>query len=125
VKDRLGGVSFRVADEIGLLTGLSVRNTVLGHVQRGGTPSPFDRVLATRFGVAAVRAVAERKFGRMVALRAGSVTTVPIAEAVARLKAVDPAGEAVRTARELGISFAAADGSDDAYARRREEHGAP
>ncbi len=125
VKDRLGGVSFRVADEVALVSGFSVRNTVLGHVQRGGSPSPFDRVLASRFGVAAVRAVAEGRFGHMVALRSGAVTTVPIADAVARLKVVDPAGETVRAARDLGICFAAADGSDDEYARRRDEHGAP
>jgi 6-phosphofructokinase 1 len=125
ILDRLGGVSFRVAEEIGTLSKVPVRNTVLGHVQRGGTPSPFDRVLATRYGVAAVDAVAAGRFGRMVALRGGNIVTVPIATAVARVKTVDPRGQAVLHARRIGISFAAADGSDDAHAGRREEHGAP
>jgi 6-phosphofructokinase 1 len=125
IADRLGGLSFRVAQELSERTGLSVRNTVLGHVQRGGSPSPFDRVLATRFGVHAVRMVVERRFGRMASLRDGEVVDVPIVEAVARLKTVDPRGDLVRAAREVGVSFAAADGSDDPYARRRSRHGAP
>jgi 6-phosphofructokinase 1 len=125
ILDRLGGVSFRVAEEIATLSNVPVRNTVLGHVQRGGSPSPFDRVLATRFGVAAVEAVAAGRFGEMVALRGSEIVTVPIARAVARIKSVDPGGQAVRHARLIGISFAAADGSDDAHARRRSSHGAP
>jgi 6-phosphofructokinase 1 len=124
IRDRLGGVSLRVAEELAAHD-VSVRNTVLGHVQRGGSPSPFDRVLATRFGVAAVEAVAARRFGAMVALRGDRVRLVPIARAVARLKAVDPKGDVVRQAREIGVSFAAADGSDDPHGRRREAHGAP
>jgi phosphofructokinase-like protein len=125
IGDRLGGLSFQVAQELAERTGLAVRNTVLGHVQRGGSPSPFDRVLATRFGIHAVRMVAERRFGRMASLRGGEVGDVPIAEAVARLRTVDPEGGLVRAAREIGVSFAAADGSDDVYARRRARHGAP
>jgi 6-phosphofructokinase 1 len=125
IRDRLGGVSFVVAEELAERTGVPVRNTVLGHVLRGGTPSPFDRVLATRFGVRAVRALAEGETGVMVALRGTEIVTVPIAQAVARLKLVDPAGDLVRSARELGISFAAADGGDDAYAEGRARHGAP
>jgi 6-phosphofructokinase 1 len=125
VNDRLGGLSFRVAEELSQRTGLSVRNTVLGHVQRGGSPSPFDRVLATRFGVHAVRCVAQRRFGVMVALHGTEVIDVPIEDAVGRLKTVDPAGDLVRCAREMGVSFAAADGSDDEYDRRRRRHGAP
>jgi 6-phosphofructokinase 1 len=125
IADRLGGVSFQVAAELSERTGLSVRNTVLGHVQRGGTPSPFDRVLATRYGIHAVRMVAERRFGRMASLSRGEITDVPIARAVARLKTVDPKGDLVRGAREIGIAFGAADGTDDPYARRRDLHGAP
>jgi ATP-dependent phosphofructokinase / diphosphate-dependent phosphofructokinase len=125
ILDRLGGVSFRVSEEIGALSKVPVRNTVLGHVQRGGTPSPFDRVLATRFGVAAVDAVAAGRFGRMVALRGADIVTVPIAKAVAKIKSVDPKGQAVLHARAIGISFAAADGSDDPHAGRRLDHGAP
>ena len=125
ILDRLGGVSYLVAQELSDRTPVSVRNTVLGHVQRGGSPSPFDRVLATRFGVGAVDALAAGKTGCMVALRGSEITTVPIAVAVAKLKTVDPAGETVRCARGLGISFAAADGGDDAYADRRARHGTP
>ena len=89
--ERLGGIGERVATEIEARTGFETRVTVLGHVQRGGTPSAFDRVLATRFGVAAVDAIADEDFGAMVALQAGSIERVRIADAVADLKYVDPA----------------------------------
>jgi len=125
IRDRLGGVSQSVAEELVAQSGLSVRTTILGHVQRGGSPTAFDRVLATRFGVHAVDTLAEGRSGVMVALRGTEITTVPIAEAIARLKTVDPEGGLVRAARELGISFGAADGSDDAFLSRRKAHGAP
>ena len=82
-----------------------VRVSVLGHIQRGGTPSPFDRILATRFGVAAVELIAKGGFGRMVCLRGEHVQSVDIAEAIGHLKRVDPDGELLRTARALGIGF--------------------
>ncbi len=82
-----------------------VRVTVLGHVQRGGSPSPFDRILATRFGVCAVDLVARGEFGRMVCLRAGRIESVMLAEAVGACKTVDPNGDHVRAARAVGISF--------------------
>lgn len=82
-----------------------VRVSVLGHIQRGGSPSPFDRVLATRFGVAAVDLIARGHFGKMVALRAGSIVAVDVAEAIGNLKAVRPDGELVCTARAIGIGF--------------------
>jgi 6-phosphofructokinase 1 len=87
---RLGGIGDILAKEIRQRTGFDTRVTVLGHVQRGGTPTAFDRVLATRFGVAAIDAVHDGDFGKMVALRAGKIVRVPIAEAVAELKTVDP-----------------------------------
>ena len=87
----LGGIAHRVASELENLTGIESRTTVLGHVQRGGTPVAFDRVLATRFGVAAVDAVADRAFGDMVALQADQIVRVPVSEAVAHLKVVDRA----------------------------------
>jgi ATP-dependent phosphofructokinase / diphosphate-dependent phosphofructokinase len=90
---------------IGRETHRETRVTVLGHVQRGGSPSPFDRVLSTRFGVAAVELLARGEFGRMVCLRCDSIQSVPIEQAVGMLKAVDPNGELVKTARALGISF--------------------
>jgi 6-phosphofructokinase 1 len=86
---RLGGIGTWLADQIESRTGYEARVTTLGHVQRGGTPTAFDRVLATRFGTAAVAAVHEGAFGSMVALRAGAIVRVPIAEAVAVAKTVD------------------------------------
>jgi ATP-dependent phosphofructokinase / diphosphate-dependent phosphofructokinase len=86
---RLGGIGGWLAEEIERRTGFEARVTTLGHIQRGGTPTAFDRVLATRFGVAAVRAVHEGAFGTMVALSGGEIVRVPIADAVARAKTVD------------------------------------
>jgi ATP-dependent phosphofructokinase / diphosphate-dependent phosphofructokinase len=88
---RLGGIGNTLAEEIKDRTGFDTRVTVLGHVQRGGTPTAFDRVLATRFGVAAIEAVHDGGFGTMVALRADEIVRVPLAEAVGQLKTVDPA----------------------------------
>ena len=87
---RLGGIGTRLAEQIEARTGYETRVTTLGHVQRGGTPTAFDRVLATRFGVAAIDAVHDGAFGSMVALRAGSIVRVPLGEAVGELKLVDP-----------------------------------
>ena len=82
-----------------------IRVTVLGHVQRGGSPSPFDRILATRFGVAATDLVARHQYGRMVCLHAGKIGSVPIADAIHALKLVDPTSDHVRAARAVGIAF--------------------
>src|ERR1700683_2726084 len=87
---RLGGVGQMLADEIEKRTGKEARCTVLGHIQRGGTPTAFDRVLATRFGVHAVQAVHEEAFGVMVALRGTDIVRVPLAEATSQLKLVPP-----------------------------------
>ena len=87
---RLGGVGQMLADEIEQRTGKEARCTVLGHIQRGGTPTAFDRVLATRFGVHASRAVADGAFGSMVALRGTDIVCVPLAEATSELKLVPP-----------------------------------
>ena len=87
---RLGGVGTRLAEQIEAQTGYETRVTTLGHVQRGGTPTAFDRVLATRFGVAAIDAVHDEAWGTMVALQAGHVVRVPLSEAVGELKLVDP-----------------------------------
>ncbi|MEU1313473.1 6-phosphofructokinase [Streptomyces cinnamoneus] len=85
---RLSGVGEWLAKEIEARTGKEARTTVLGHVQRGGTPSAFDRWLATRFGLHAIDAVRDGDFGKMVALRGADVVRVPLAEATARLKTV-------------------------------------
>ncbi|MGE3622222.1 MAG: 6-phosphofructokinase [Acidimicrobiia bacterium] len=86
---RLGGVGTRLAEQIEARTGFETRVTTLGHVQRGGTPTAFDRVLATRFGVAAIDAVHDGAFGQMVALQAGRIVRVPLEAAVGELKLVD------------------------------------
>jgi 6-phosphofructokinase 1 len=78
-----------LAEEIEERTGYEARSTVLGHIQRGGSPTAFDRVLATRFGAAALAAAHDRDFGIMVALQAGSIIRVPISEAVGKPKQVD------------------------------------
>ena len=87
---KLGGIGEVLAKEIGRRTGFDTRVTVLGHVQRGGTPTAFDRVLATRFGIHAIDAVHDGAFGSMVALSAGKIVRLPLADAVAELKTVDP-----------------------------------
>lgn len=101
---RLGGIS-QVVGEYIEKQGFETRVTVLGHLQRGGTPTAFDRWLATRYGAAAVRVAAEGRFDRMVALRSGNVIDIPLGEAIAVPKCVDVHGDAVLTARNMGISF--------------------
>ncbi len=86
---RLGGISNRIQPEIERLTGFETRVTILGHVLRGGTPTAFDRVLASRFGIEAIDAVHEGDFGKMVALRGTNIVRVPIEEGVRELKTVD------------------------------------
>jgi 6-phosphofructokinase 1 len=102
---RLGGLGERLAEELEAATGQEARSVSLGHLQRGGTPSALDRILATRFGVGAVRLIEQRKFGHMVSYQNYHVGGVPIAKAVGTLKTVDPAGETVSAARSVGISF--------------------
>jgi 6-phosphofructokinase 1 len=87
---RLGGIGDQVATAIEQRTGYETRAIVLGHIQRGGTPTAFDRVLATRFGIAAIDAVHDGAFGTMVALRAGDIVRVPLGAATAELKLIDP-----------------------------------
>jgi 6-phosphofructokinase 1 len=87
---RLGGIGVMLEREIEERTGYETRATVLGHVQRGGTPTAFDRVLATRFGIAAVDAVNDGDYGKMVALQGNDIVRVPLADAVGTLKTLDP-----------------------------------
>jgi ATP-dependent phosphofructokinase / diphosphate-dependent phosphofructokinase len=103
---RGGAVGNLIADGIALVAHKEVRVSVLGHIQRGGSPSPFDRILGTRFGVAAVDLIAQGGFGKMVCLRNTRIEAVNIADAVGRLKTVEPDGEIVRTAKAVGICFA-------------------
>ncbi len=102
---RYGGVGEWVAQELQERTGFESRSLVLGHLQRGGQPTAYDRLLALRFGSAAVDLVAQGHFGCMVGLDPPDVRGVPLEEAVATLKTVPPDGDQVRTARRLGISF--------------------
>ncbi len=106
---RLGGIGSYCQKCLEALTGKETRCVVLGHLQRGGRPNAFDRMLATNYGSCAVRALVEGKRGVMVALQAGDVITVPIGQAVANIKTVPADGQLVRTARDTGISFGAAD----------------
>jgi 6-phosphofructokinase 1 len=102
---RLGGIGAVVAHALEALLPYEVRYVVLGHVQRGGPPTPFDRVLAARFGVAAIGALAEGEAASMVALRGPRIERVPLAESAGRTRSVDPAGERVRVARSVGTIF--------------------
>ena len=86
---RLGGIGTTLAKEIEKRTGYETRETILGHIQRGGTPTAFDRVLATRFGIAAIDAVNDEDYGKMVALQGTAIKRVPIADAVGTLKTLD------------------------------------
>ena len=101
---RLGGIGQKLGEYLEKC-GIETRVTVLGHVQRGGTPSAFDRWLATRYGSAAVRLAALRHYDRMVTLMNGRITDMPLLDAIAIPKRVDPNGDAVLTARGIGISF--------------------
>lgn len=102
---RLGGIGAAVAARVQALTGRETRVCVLGHLQRGGGPTTFDRLLCTRFGVGAVQLIAEEKFGYMVALRPPDTTAVKITDAIGRIRTVPRDGDIVRTARALGISL--------------------
>jgi len=106
---RLGGIGAHCQRELEMLTSKEARCVVLGHLQRGGRPNAFDRMLATNYGSCAVRALVDGKRGMMVALQAGDVITVPISMAIANIKTVPADGQLVRTGRDTGISFGAPD----------------
>jgi ATP-dependent phosphofructokinase / diphosphate-dependent phosphofructokinase len=102
---RLGGMGEIVGNEIGNRTGIETRVTVLGHLQRGGSPCPFDRLLATRYGAAAVELIANKKFGEMVSYQPPDITSVPLETAISALRLVDPEGELVKIAEGMGVNF--------------------
>lgn len=102
---RLGGIGQKLADDIEKQSGIECRVTVLGHLQRGGSPTAYDRILGTRFGVAAVDLLAAGQLDRMVALRGTEVVSTPISEVVGKLRRVDPESELVMAARSVGTSF--------------------
>ena len=102
---RHAAVGNLIGSAIAMHSEKEVRVSVLGHMQRGGSPSPYDRILATRFGVAAVDLIAEGGFGKMVCLQNGRIEAVEIAQAIGQMKKVDPQGQLVQTARAIGICF--------------------
>jgi len=104
-KRRGGSVGNLIGNAIATAANKEVRVSVLGHIQRGGSPTPFDRILATRFGVAAVDLLADGGFGKMVCLRGERIEAVDIAQAIGKLKTVDPNGQFVQMAKAIGISF--------------------
>ena len=103
--DRYGGIAERLARLIGEQTGRETRAMVLGHLQRGGIPTSFDRLIAMRFGAAAVRCVERGEYGTMVALDPPDVRAVPLEAAISRIKHVPLESDLVQTARDVGISF--------------------
>jgi phosphofructokinase-like protein len=102
---RVGGIADTIAREVAMITGKETRSLVLGHLQRGGMPTGYDRLLAARFGGAAVRAVEEGRWGHMVALQSPHIVTIPISQVLGEPKRVDPNHDTVLTARATGISF--------------------
>ena len=102
---RLGGIGEWVTREIERMTRRETRNIVLGHLQRGGRPTTFDRLLSTRFGAASVRLFRAGLIGQMVALDPPDIVGVPLADAIKKLKLVPATSDIVLTARELGICF--------------------
>jgi ATP-dependent phosphofructokinase / diphosphate-dependent phosphofructokinase len=102
---RAGSVGNLIGNAIATSANKEVRVSVLGHIQRGGTPTAYDRILATRFGVAAVDLIAEGGFGKMVCLRSERIEAVDISRAIGRMKTVDPNGQMVQAAKAIGISF--------------------
>ena len=102
---RLGGIGNKLANDIEKLTGLEARVTVLGHLQRGGEPSPFDRMLATRFGVEACELVAKGDFGKVVVLKAGQIKKTDLEKTVGDIKRVSLNEPVIKVARAVGTSF--------------------
>jgi len=94
-----------IGKRINEMTGLETRETVLGYIQRGGTPSPMDRVLATRYGSACADLIANRDYGKMVALRENKIEFVPLSDVAGKLKLVEPNDPLVIQAQKMGTSF--------------------
>jgi len=102
---RLGGIGKVVADNIEKNTGRETRVTVLGHLQRGGSPTPYDRILATKFGAFAISLASQKKFGKMASLKGNEIVEVDIVDAISKQKLVKPNNQGVLAARAVGISF--------------------
>ncbi len=98
-------VSYEIADQIKEICGVEVRVAVPGHTQRGGSPCPYDRVLCTRLGSAAAKAIMDEDYGYMIAMIDGKTKRVPLGEVAGKLKTVDPNGQMIKEAKRIGISF--------------------
>src|SRR4029078_13607030 len=105
--ERLGGVAALVATDLEKLTGKETRSVVLGHLQRGGAPTSFDRIVATRFGARAVECLMQGTFDHMVAFHPPDIVAIPLADVVGRTRTVPPDFDVIRTARAMGISLGA------------------
>lgn len=104
-KPRLGGAAMTLRNQLQPLVRSEVRATVLGHVQRGGSPTPFDRVLASQYGVHAAELVASGEFGRMVTLQSGALSSVDLSRVAAQNRRITPSEPLLQTARQLGVHF--------------------
>ena len=102
---RLGGIAAWVAGEVERRTGLDARSMVLGHIQRGGTPTPHDRLLATRFGFEAFELLQRQDFNRLVVMQEGRLSAVPIVDVANKVRQVPADNSVLRAARALGTSF--------------------
>lgn len=102
-KIRLGGISHKLADQIEDIARIECRVTILGHLLRGGPPSPYDRILATRFGVTAVHLVAQEQYGRMVSLKNNNMTSIPIVDVAGKVRVIKVDNSMIKTALSLGI----------------------
>ncbi len=102
---RLGGIGNKIADEVEKYTGIETRVTVLGHLQRGGRPIPYDRILSTRYGVEAVEMISRGNFGNMVSLQGDKIGSVSLEDAVGKLKTVPLDSELIRIAKSVGVGF--------------------
>ncbi len=100
-----GSAASYIAESITTFTGIETRETVLGYVQRGGSPTPMDRILATRYGAFAAQCIADEYYGTMVAIKKGDLTTVPLDETGGNLRLVDPLHPLIQKARKMGVSF--------------------
>ena len=98
-------ISYEIADQIQSATGQEVRVTVPGHMQRGGSPVPYDRVISTRFGAKAAELILNKEFGYMVAMKNEEIVKIPLSETAGKLKYVDPKSDIIQQARLVGISF--------------------
>ena len=98
-------VSYEIADQIQKVTGSEVRITVPGHMQRGGEPCAYDRVLSTRIGAGAAQAIMDEEYGVMIGVINGKIKRVPLAECAGKLKMVSPKDQLVKAAKQIGISF--------------------